>query len=163
MNSDVKPLECRRLTVEFVSPLMVFLHDLEEAGDDKLFHPHPFTIETIEALARHEGKDLYYILTEGNSIVGYAMLRGWDEGYDIPSLGIAIHALARKRGLGLLFMHFLHALAYQRGATQVRLRVYAHNEKAIILYKRLGYHFQPTTEDGYLVAYYSLKCGQTSI
>ena len=153
---NAKSLECRRLSVEFAAPLMVFLHEFEETGDGKLFHPHPFTVETIEALANHERKDLYYILTERESIIGYAMLRGWDEGYEIPSLGIAIHPLARKRGLGALFMHFLHVLAYQRGAKQVRLRVYAHNLKAIQFYKKLGYQFQPIEEDGYLVAYYSL-------
>ena len=156
MISNAKALECRRLSVEFVSPLMVFLHDIKETGEFKLFHPHPFTVETIEALAKHEGKDLYYILTEGEFITGYGMLRGWDEGYEIPSLGIAIHPLARKRGLGTLLMHFLHVLAYQRGAKQVRLRVYADNLKAIQFYKKLGYQFQPFEEDGYLVAYYSL-------
>ena len=153
---DVKPIEFRKLTVEFVSPLMDFLHALEETGDDKRFHPHPFTIETVRALAIHAGKDLYYVLTEGNAVIGYAMLRGWDEGYEIPSLGISIHPLARKRGWGILFIHFLHAVAHRHGAKKVRLRVSANNKEAIQLYNKLGYEFQPIEENGYLVAYYSL-------
>jgi len=157
MGFHVKPLECRRLTSEYKGPMMEFLHALEESGDAKLFHPHPFDEEAIDKVAQCEGKDLYYILVEGNSVIGYAMLRGWDEGYEIPSLGIAIHPTARKVGLGQLLMSFLHVAARRQGATKVRLRVYAHNTKAIQLYKKLGYEFQPATEDGYLVGYYALS------
>lgn len=153
---NVKPFECKRLTSEFVRPLMNFLHSLEENGDDEFFHPHPFTVDIIETLARQEGRNLYYIFTEGESIVGYAMLRGWDEGYEIPSLGIVIHPAFRRAGLGQLFINFLHVVARRRGSKKVRLRVCIHNEKAIQLYKKMGYQFQSTPDEGYIVAYFSL-------
>ena len=54
---------------------------------------------------------------------------------------MAIHPLVRGIGLGKLFMNFLHMLAFRRGASKVRLRVNKKNDKAISLYKGLGYVF----------------------
>ena len=73
-------------------------------------------------------------------------MRGWDEGFDIPSLGIAIHPEARGRGLARPFMAFLHAAAKARGATKIRLTVYNDNQRAVELYRRLGYVFEPKNE-----------------
>jgi len=46
------------------------------------------------------------------------MLRGWDEGYETPSLGIAVHPDARGLGLARTFMGFLHAAASFQGAAR---------------------------------------------
>ena len=62
---------------------------------DKFFHPHPFTTEAARERAAYTGKDLYYVVIEGDEILGYGMLRGWDEGYEVPSLGIVIHPAHR--------------------------------------------------------------------
>jgi ribosomal protein S18 acetylase RimI-like enzyme len=70
------------------------------------------------------------------------MLRGWDEGYQIPSLGLAIHPSVRGQGLGKMLMGFLHLQAFRRGAEKVRLRVNSTNDKALKLYKGLGYVFE---------------------
>ena len=69
------------------------------------------------------------------------MLRGWDEGYAVPSLGIAVRTSAQGRGLGRLMMAHLHAEAGRRGATVVRLRVHPDNVRARRLYESLGYAY----------------------
>ena len=99
--------------------------------------------------------DLYYVLVEANAVIGYGMLRGWSEGYEIPSLGIAIAPSARGQGLGRAFMHFLHAAARRRGSTKVRLRVDANNAAALTMYKSLGYVFD-ANEGPYLVGFIPL-------
>ena len=53
-------------------------------------------------------------------------------------------------------MHFLHAAARTRGATQVRLKVYHENVPAGGLYESLGYRFQPTAAPGELLGTLSL-------
>jgi [ribosomal protein S18]-alanine N-acetyltransferase len=155
MNLHVKQLECRKLTIDWKQPLANFLRDLEKVGDNKYFHPHPFTDEALNRVVQYTGRDIYYILVEEDNVLGYGLLRGWDEGYKIPSLGVAIHPSARKTGLGTMFMHFLHAAARRNGATQVRLRVYPDNIKALELYKRIGYKFK-TKESEYLVGIFDL-------
>ena len=79
-------------------------------------------------------------LTAGR-FVAYGMLRGWDAGYAIPSLGIYVAREARGRGVARAMMERLHALARERGAAAVRLKVYPSNEPARRLYESLGYRF----------------------
>lgn len=147
---SAEPLECRKLTPEWKGPLVAFLSALDELNDAKYFCPHPFNDETIEGIIRNTRRDLYYVLTAKGEILGYGMLRGWDEGYDIPSLGLAIHPKVRGTGLGRLLMEFLSAAAKQRGATKIMLRVNVGNARAQKLYKSLGYEFEEE-ENGYFI------------
>ena len=135
------PVEVRRLGPEWIGALEEFFRALGEAEGSKHFHPHPLTALEAERRCHYQGPDLYYILVEDGRVLGYGMLRGWDEGYAIPSLGIAIHPSERGKGLGKAFMHFLHAAAGRKGATQVRLKVHPDNTAAVALYEELGYTF----------------------
>ncbi len=135
--------------------MLAFLSALEGANETDFFHPHPFDDEAVERIIHRDGRDLYYILTNGEGVLGYGMLRGWDEGYAIPSLGIAIHPGARGRGLGKILMCFLHAAARLRGTKAIRLRVKRDNSKALKLYRDLGYIFH-SEEDQYLVGLLAL-------
>jgi ribosomal protein S18 acetylase RimI-like enzyme len=161
METGAQPLECRKLTAEWKHPLLAFLSALEAANETENFHPHPFTESAVDQILRDARKDLYYILAEGKEVLGYGMLRGWDEGYEIPSLGIAIHPRVRGTGLGKVFMHFLHAAVRRRGGEKVRLRVNMSNGRARTLYERLGYRFQ-AQEGQYLVGYLELD-GDTAM
>lgn len=135
-------LECVKLNSSWEKPLADLFYLIQSREDDIYFHPHPFTKEEAKKLAGYEGLDLYYILTENYQILGYGMLRGWDEGYQVPSLGIYIHPDARGMGLGKLLMQFLHAIAKRKGAKKIRLKVYSNNDVALKLYKSLGYVFE---------------------
>lgn len=137
---------------EWEQPLAEFLRALEAAGDARGFRPHPFTREEIARLARRQGKDVYCLLVEGDRVVAYGMLRGWDEGYEVPSLGIAVHPDVRRRGVGRAMMEHLHGAARERGAARVRLRVLADNLPALSLYERMGYRFE-ASEPPYLVGF----------
>lgn len=147
----VETLEFRKVSPEFQRALEVFFVDLEECGIGKFFHPHPLSGTEARRLSEYDGRDLYYVAVRGNRVLGYGFLRGWEEGYSIPSLGIAVHPSAQGYGLGRAFMHFLHVAAWQRGAIKVRLRVYPDNAPAVNLYASLGYIFQPVQEQGQLV------------
>lgn len=151
-------LEIVELTPKWELRLGSFLRALEKNGEDSFFRPHLATRTTIRKLAARTGKDVYCLLVESERVLGYGLLRGWDEGYEIPSLGIAIHPSARKGGLGSLLMHFLHASAFRRGAKKVRLRVRKKNSKAIKLYTDLGYVLKTQNDDHeYLVGFKDLR------
>lgn len=147
-------LEVVRLTPEWQQGLQQFFQDMKAGGDDVFFSPHPADADSIRSIAARNGKDLYYLLVEQDQVLGYGLLRGWDEGYQIPSLGLAIHPAARGQGLGKMLMDILHFLAFRRGADKVRLRVRANNEKAMNLYKNLGYAFEEdTNQPDFLVGF----------
>jgi ribosomal protein S18 acetylase RimI-like enzyme len=105
------------------------------------FHPHAFTAQAARTIAEHQGRDLYLGQFLGDKLVGYGMLRGWDAGYDIPSLGIYLSPGARGLGLARTLMEDLHHWARKSGAQKVRLKVYRDNVRAMTLYERLGYVF----------------------
>lgn len=144
-----------QLTPEWQRPLKALLEALEASGEDRLFSPHPFTDDAVAALASRPGKDYYCLVVQGEQVVAYGMLRGWNEGFEIPSLGIAVHPAARRQGLGRIMMCHLHDAARARGAGRVRLRVAERNARAIALYRQLGYRFD-AKEDRYLVGYLDL-------
>jgi [ribosomal protein S18]-alanine N-acetyltransferase len=94
------------------------------------------------------------LLIDGE-FAGYGILRGWEAGFDIPSLGVWIGSEFREQGLGRFLMEALHVMARDRGAPGIRLRVYPDNVRAIRVYRKLGYEFS-SVEEGQLVGYLSL-------
>ena len=105
------------------------------------FHPHPFTAEEAARVCAYAGRDVYLALRDGGALVAYGMLRGWDAGYEIPSLGIYVAERARGTGAARRMMEALHAAARERGAPAIRLKVYGHNARARGLYESMGYAF----------------------
>ncbi len=108
---------------------------------DPFFGPHPFNAAEARGIATRQGLDVYAVLIVDDQPVGYGILRGWDEGYDVPSLGVAVRTDAQGQGFGRLTMIHLHVEAARRGARQVRLRVNPDNLRARRLYESLGYSY----------------------
>jgi ribosomal protein S18 acetylase RimI-like enzyme len=78
------------------------------------------------------------------------MLRGWDESYTIPSLGIAVDPQCRGQGIGRRLITHLHVIAAARGADTVRLKVDRSNTTAMALYQAFGYEFRPFSDQEWL-------------
>lgn len=154
-------IELVRLVPKWRDELTLFFKDMNASIDAAFFIPHHTDAESIYEIANLSGSDLYYLLLVNQKILGYGLLRGWDEGYEIPSLGVAIHPSARGIGLGELLISFLHALAIQRGAKKIRLRVMRSNFKAINLYHKLGYVFDDSAlAQDYLIGFKILKINE---
>ncbi len=152
----MQSLEFRKVSPEFEKSLEVFFKDLEGNGVGRYFHPHPFTNAEAHRVCHYVGQDLYYLAVLGDHVLGYGLLRGWDEGYSVPSLGIVLHPTAQGQNLGRTFMGFLHAAARQKGAVKIRLKVYPDNSRGVSLYKALGYIFQTDLEQEQLVGIINL-------
>lgn len=147
---------CVPLSSQHAASLASLFARLRDAGDEKFFHPHPLTDSEAAARANYSGKDFYCVMLQTDNVIGYGMLRGWDEGYAIPSLGIALDSSFRGHGYGRLLMDFLQDAAKKRGATKVRLKVDSKNRPAIELYRSLGYIFEPDG-DQELIGFLDLK------
>lgn len=145
-------LEVRALTTKTLSlgaELFVAL-----SGDAQRFHPHPLTAAQAGVIAGMRSRDVYLLAIRAEpqkAAVAYGILRGWDAGFDVPSLGVAVHPDARGVGVGLAMMGVLHCVARMRGAPSVRLKVYPDNTPAVRLYTKLGYQWSDTLEDNQLV------------
>lgn len=145
-------LAYRRLAPRHAHELVAFLGRLAAGGDARVFHPHPFTSEAVAALAAPGHRDEYVVVTAGRQgpVVAYGMLRGWEEGFQVPSLGIAVDRQWRGLGLGRRLVSHLHALAASREAPAVRLTVYRANAAAVALYRSCGYTLHPHPPDAWL-------------
>lgn len=132
-------VECVLLRPGLEQALACFFDDLAVAGDDAFFHPHENDVASLRAIADQPGKDVHAVFISDGVVVAYGLLRGWNEGYVMPSLGIAVHPGARTVGLGRLMMEYLETMARRRGAPAIRLRVHKSNARAIAMYERRGY------------------------
>lgn len=143
-------LEIQLLKPETERVLIDFFAAIAKNDYARYYHPFDLTPETARELCNLSGKDLHYVLTDKETILGYGMLRGWDEGYSVPSLGIIIHPRAAGKGLGTMFVRFLHITAWLRGCSAVRLVVYKKNTPALKMYKKLGYEFSNKNDKEYV-------------
>lgn len=140
-------LEIRRLSKGMEQALALFFSDVAEGNYAQYYYPYSLTSETAKKLCSLSGKDMHYVLTDNETILGHGMLRGWDEGYSVPSLGIVVHPGIANKGLGTMLVRFLHSAAWMRGCSKVRLSVHKENSVAINIYKKLGYIFEPKNSE----------------
>jgi len=123
--------------------LVELFNALKEHGDESTFYPHPLTADEAARLCRHAGLDQYFVATVKGKVVGYGMLRGWDEGYRTPSAGFATHPRYRQKKIFSTVVRSLIRQARNRGATEVRMTCSAHHELLIRSCSRLGFIFTP--------------------
>lgn len=143
-------IECVVLRPGLEPALARFFDDLAVAGDDAFFHPHDCDEASLRTLANQPGKDVYVVFVSDGVVLAYGLLRGWNEGYVMPSLGIAVHPDARTGGLGRLMMEYLETMARRLGAPAIRLRVHKCNTRAIAMYEHRGYAMSPDDVDTHL-------------
>ena len=129
---------------------------LVENGDDAFFYPHPLTADEARRLCRHSGSDQYFVATGAGQILGYGMLRGWDQGYAVPSLGLATHPNHRNKNVAEALMRGLIGQARNRGAGRLRLTAAAGRDRFIAFCTRHGFTFEPLGP-GRLVGMLKLK------
>lgn len=144
----LKPHHLKRLTDFFKS-----INTPEYIRD---FSPHPFDEESARCICNYKGRDMYYAIVLDDEIAGYGMLRGWDEGYEIPAIGLCISKKYHRSGLGKLLLGFLETAAGLNGCSKVMLKVKKDNEAARNLYDRNGYVFKEYNQD-FLIGYKDLK------
>jgi perosamine synthetase len=138
----------------------------ELAGDEdagRNFHPHALDAATAEEIAGYSGRDLYLASFADSRIVGYAMVRGWDEGFDIPSFGVAVAAAERDSGVGSELLAECIKLARERGAETLMLKVHAENERALSWYRAAGFEVVGETEDGQLRCHLALATSTAKV
>lgn len=144
-----------------VFALKEFFHDLLVHGDQRYFHPHGLDDRAANAVCNEAGPDYFCAGFFSKDLVAYGMLRGWKEGFEIPTLGLAIHPNHRKQGWGKRMLKHLHQVAIERNCQKIRLTVYRANTQAIDLFLKAGYYFEPGEGDR-AVAWLDLRLDASS-
>lgn len=143
-SSDEQPPTSSSIEIEAVTPdHLEQLADLFERNRTPAvttgFDPFPLTGQEARRIALEPRRDEYYVAARAGSVVGLSMLRGFDEGYEIPSFGIFVDREAQGEGVGRTLTVWTVVAARRRGCPSVRLSVYASNSVAHHLYTSLGF------------------------
>ncbi|MCS6976153.1 MAG: GNAT family N-acetyltransferase [Gemmatales bacterium] len=139
----------RPLQADDLAPLVEFFAQIADDPETvRFFHPHPLTADFAQWLcARLDStRDEYFAMWEQGQIIGYGMLRGWDEGYDVPSFGVCLLPPRRSEGHGQRLLRYALERCRLRGARRVRLTVYRDNDRAVHIYRKFGFVFTPKNE-----------------
>jgi|APSaa5957512622_1039677.scaffolds.fasta_scaffold175441_1 GNAT superfamily N-acetyltransferase len=103
------------------------------------FLPFSLTQATAKWIACDPHQDRFYICILDGKAVGFSMLRGWEEGYSVPSFGMFVDHQFQGRGIGKVLMNLTIEEARKLGCFQVRLSVYANNLVACKIYHYAGF------------------------
>jgi ribosomal protein S18 acetylase RimI-like enzyme len=141
---DVRPEELHFATVgpEHADALVALFERNTVPAVEEMFDPFSFTAAEARRIALEPRQDGYYMATRGDELLGLSMLRGFDEGYEIPSFGIFIDHEYHGHGIGRRLTVRTIEQARRRGCPAVRLTVYADNTAARTLYESLGFREQ---------------------
>lgn len=110
------------------------------------FDPFPLDREQARRIALEPRRDRYYLAFAEGGPAGMSMLRGFDEGYAVPSFGVFVAPNLHGRGIGRALTSWTVAAARELGCASVRLSVYASNTRAVRLYESLGFVAQDSSE-----------------
>lgn len=141
-------ISIRALTPADVSALGKLFLRLASDNASSHFHPHPLTLEEAQRVGNGQPgrRDEYFGACTETRVIGYGMLRGWDEGYDIPAFGVAVDPDYRRRGVARKLLRHALALARERGSQTVMIKVHGQNPRARELYASEGFVFAETPD-----------------
>jgi ribosomal protein S18 acetylase RimI-like enzyme len=106
------------------------------------FDPFPLTADEAERIALQPRRDAYFVASLQGGLVAMSMLRGFDEGFEVPSFGIFVDHRHHGQGIGRRLTAWTVGEARRRRYPSVRLSVYASNAGALHLYRSLGFKEQ---------------------
>jgi len=106
------------------------------------FDPFPLTADEARRIALKPRQDAYFVASVKGGLIAMSMLRGFDEGFEVPSFGIFVDHRHHGKGIGRRLTVWTVDEARNRGYPAVRLSVYASNVGALGLYRSLGFREQ---------------------
>jgi ribosomal protein S18 acetylase RimI-like enzyme len=152
-------IEIVRLKQEHLNRLVPFFDEISTPDYMRDFSPHPFDEEHARSVCNYQGLDRYYaVLLDGEKIIAYCMLRGWDEGYEIPSLGLCVLKPYQGYGIGRIILNFLETTSSLNGCSKVMLKIKKDNALASNLYVTQGYVFREHSDD-FLIGFKNISKG----
>jgi ribosomal protein S18 acetylase RimI-like enzyme len=103
------------------------------------FDPFPLDADEARRIALGPRLDAYFVASLDAELIAMSMLRGFDEGFAVPSFGIFVDHRHHGHGVGRQLTVWTVGEARRRGCAAVRLSVYASNMAAVHLYRSLGF------------------------
>ena len=133
-----KNIEIKELLSEQASTLSALILNAPE-DYSKYFIPFSFEDYSIKKIINDAVNDKYFGIFINDELAGFYMLRGFDEGYEVPSYGVWISD--KDSGLGLSKLTLQHAITFCKlnGIKKIMLKVHPDNTIAKNIYENFGF------------------------
>jgi len=138
------------------APELCSLLQSQSPGYIQYFKPFPFDESTLRRVLSEVREDVFEGFYHGDRLIGLMMLRGWDEGYEVPTLGAMIDEQHRNHGLMTLIVEVAKVICRMRKVGRIMYKAHPDNVPAKSA-TRLG--FTQTGVDnstGYLIFHMNL-------
>lgn len=138
INDKPAPIEIRELLISDLQSL-IELWNKDPKDYNKYFIPFEMNYENFKGLLNKAEKDFYMGVFVKNDIAGFFMLRGFDEGYQIPSYGVWISSKYANKGLAKLSLVYSISICRVLNIKKIMLKVHPDNKIALTMYKKFGF------------------------
>ena len=118
------------------------------------FNPFGFDEFTLTRVLTNSEKDVFAGIYCAGSLAGFFMLRGWDEGFDVPAYGVLIDEGHKNYGLATVTLRAAKAVCKLRRAPRLMLKVSPANAPAKRLFERAGFRQTGVNSAGDLLIYH---------
>lgn len=150
-------LAIRPLAVEDAAALSSML--LSQSPEyARFFRPFDFDTDTIANVLASQRQDVLMGLYWQSQMVGFFMLRGWNEGYDVPAFGILIDENYRGCGLEMLSLETAKIICKLRGATRLMIKMHPDNISSKGVARKTGFvQSGVEAESGNLIYHFDIR------
>lgn len=136
----MKDLQIAILTVADALDLS-YLLTVDNSDYRKYFLPFDTTPQSLSAMLANTREDRFWGIRSGPNLIGMFMLRGLDQGYQIPSFGVYIAQKSSGKGLSKLALHYVLAWCRLNECEAIILSVHPNNVYARRVYETTGFQF----------------------
>lgn len=136
--SELKIIELKKLELTDLRDL-IELWNKDPKDYNIYFFPFNMEYENLKKILINSIKNIYMGIFINKKIVGLFMLRGFDEGFDIPSYGVWISSQYSNKGLAKLTLQHSISTCLIMGIKKIMLKVHPENKIALNLYKKFGF------------------------
>ncbi len=105
----------------------------------RFFTPFGFAEESILRVLADQGQDVYMGVYWLDRIIGFFMLRGWNEGYETPAFGIVVDETFRGFGVEMLSLETAKVICKLRGATRLMFKMHPENISVRAVARKTGF------------------------
>ncbi len=148
----------RSLTIENAAELSAMLLALPR-DYARFFSPFEFSLDTVANVLSNQGDDVFIGLYWEDRIIGFFLLRGWNDGYEVPTFGIIIDKKYRGYELEMLSLDTAKIICRLRGAERLMLKMHPDNISAKGVMRKIGF-IQIGVEPGSGNIIYHLEIGK---
>jgi len=136
----MQDLIIKRLFPEDAEHLSRLLTD-DDSAYGRFFTPFASDAKSLSATLASVKQDRFWGLWFNETLAGFFMLRGFDEGYLRPSFGVYISPNFSRRGLSKLALEYSMSWCRLNGILKLMLKVHPDNTFAKKTYEQSGFRF----------------------